>query len=318
MRKWVLNFIEFTILIVISLACVVAVLQSTLFKDKSVFGYRTYVIASNSMYPVLEYGDVIIVKEIDYDDIKIDDIITYQGLVGEFKNKVITHEVIDIFYEDDVRVLRTKGRANTGIDPSVYEKQVYGKFVYRFVLISFISKIVRDEFGFILFIFIPFGILFVLEFINMVKETKRKELEKLVKLHLDELKKIDNSSKEAIEIENTMCVQLEQIKDAKRDFKKMNELEHTIRVPLEDIIKKIEFFKNADNKSKTDNLLLEKTMVLFNSDDIRKEISKELKLKEKKINKVKNGDAKNKIVSKNNKKKKLLKPKYTAGYKPTF
>lgn len=312
MRKWVLNFIEITILVVISLACVVAILQNTLFKDKSVFGYRTYVIASNSMYPVLEYGDVILVKEIDYDEIEVNDIVTYQGLVGEFKNKVITHEVIEIFYEKDEKdekVLKTKGRANTGVDPSVYEEQVYGKFTYRFVLISFISKIVRNELGFILFIFIPFGILFVLEFINMIKETKRRELEKLVQQQLDEIKKIDNDSKEAVEIERTMCVQLEQIRDAKRDFKKMNELEHTVRVPLEDIIRKIEFFKNASNKDDENELLLENTMVLFDSDDIRKAISKELKLKDKKINKNKkeNGKKKkrkdeNKKVDKNKKK----------------
>lgn len=68
------------------------------------------------------------------------------------------------------------------------------------------SMIVRDEFGFILFIFILFGILFVLEFINMVKETKRRELEKIVRNQLNDLKKINNNSKETMEIENTVCV----------------------------------------------------------------------------------------------------------------
>jgi len=57
-RKWVLNFIEITILIVISLVCVVVVLQNTVYKNNLVGGYKTYVIASNSMYPVFEYGDI--------------------------------------------------------------------------------------------------------------------------------------------------------------------------------------------------------------------------------------------------------------------
>ena len=281
MRKWVLNFIEITILIVISLVCVVVVLQNTVYKNNLVGGYKTYVIASNSMYPVFEYGDIILVKEIDYDNIKVNDIITYQGLVGELENKVITHEVIDLLYEDDVKVLKTKGRANTVVDPNVYEGQVYGKFIYKFVIISFISKIVRNTIGLIFLVFIPIGILLILEIINILKEFKRKELERLVKQQLEEIRKIDKDKKHIMELERTMCVQLEQINNAKRDFKKINELEHTVRIPLEDIIKKIEFFKNVDNNDKNNDLLLEETMVLFNNDDIRKEISKELKLKNK-------------------------------------
>lgn len=286
MRKWLLNFIEITILVIISLACVVLIIQSTFLKNKSIFGYRSYVIASNSMYPVLEYGDVILVREVDYDDIEINDIITYKGISGELEGKIITHEVIDIFNEDNVRILKTKGRANTGVDPYVYEDQIYGKFVYRFILISFISKIVRDELGFVLFIFIPFGILFVLEFINMVKETKRRELEKLVKKQLDELKKLNNETKDVVSLEETICVQLEEVKNAKRDFKKMKELEHTVKISLNDVIKQIERLKKKDDDFKEDNeMLLEETKVLFSSDDIRKEVSKELRIKSKKIKK---------------------------------
>lgn len=282
MRRWVLNCIEIILLVIISLIFLFFVLQKTLFKGELLFGYKTYVVASDSMNPVLKKGDVIVIEDIDYDKIEIDDIITYQGLVGDVKDKVITHKVIDIFYEEDVRVLRTRGINNKIIDPNVYEEQVYGKYLCRLGLISFVNKIISDKIGFILFIVIPLGVLVILEIVNMKKEIKRKELEKLVKCQLDELKKIDNNSKEAIEIENTMCVQLEQIKNAKRDFKMMNELENNIRVPLSDIVKKIEFFKNADSKRKMDVLLLEDTDILFSSDDIRKEISKELKIRKRK------------------------------------
>lgn len=282
MRRWVLNCIEIILLVIISLIFLFFVLQKTLFKGELLFGYKTYVVASDSMNPVLKKGDVIVIEDIDYDKIEIDDIITYQGLVGDVKDKVITHKVIDIFYEEDVKVLRTRGINNKIIDPNVYEEQVYGKYLCRLGLISFVNKIISDKIGFILFIVIPLGVLVVLEIVNMKKEIKRKELEKLVKCQLDELKKIDNNSKEAIEIENTMCVQLEQIKNAKRDFKMMNELENNIRVPLSDIVKKIEFFKNADSKRKMDVLLLEDTDILFSSDDIRKEISKELKIRKRK------------------------------------
>ena len=282
MKKWLLNCIEFVMVFVILIVCIISRFQDTLFKNDSVFGYKTYFVASNSMYPLFEYGDIILIKEILYDNIKVGDIVTYQGLVGEFEDKVITHEVIDIFYENEVKVLKTKGLSNNDADPNVYENQFYGKFIYKFVLISFVSKIVKNEIGFMLFVFIPFVILVILEFVNIVKEIKRRKLEKKVKEQLEELKKIDRSNKETLELEKTMCVQLEQIKYAKRDFKKMNELERTVRIPLEDIIKKIEFFKNIENKEKNEELLFDKTVVLFNNDDIRKEINKEIKLKNKK------------------------------------
>ncbi len=292
MRKWILNLIEITILIIISFFALLLIFQSTILKNKSIFGYRSYVIASNSMYPVLEYGDVILVQDISFDDIEIGDIITYQGNNGELKNKIITHEVIDINYVNDVRVLVTKGRANTGVDPYVYPEQIYGKFFYKYTIISFVSKIVRNKFGFVLFIFIPFGILFVLEFINMVKETKRRELEKLVKAQLEELRKINDDSKKADLIDNTICIQLEEIEKAKRDFKKIDELEHTIKLSLDDVNKEIEKLKNQDSdnneivEKEYNDMILEETRVI-NLDDIKKGISKELRIKRKKKQKEK-------------------------------
>ncbi len=292
MRKWILNLIEITILIIISFFAFLLIFQSTFLKNKSIFGYRSYVIASNSMYPVLEYGDVILVKDISFDDIEIGDIITYQGNNGELKNKIITHEVIDINYVNDVRVLVTKGRANTGVDPYVYPEQIYGKFFYKYTIISFVSKIVRNKFGFVLFIFIPFGILFVLEFINMVKETKRRELEKLVKAQLEELRKINDDSKKADLIDNTICIQLEEIEKAKRDFKKIDELEHTIKLSLDDVNREIEKLKNQDSdnneivEKEYNDMILEETRVI-NLDDIKKGISKELRIKRKKKQKEK-------------------------------
>lgn len=63
------------------------IVQSTLLKNKSILRYRCYVIGSNGMYLVLEYGDVILIKEM----INMGDIVTYYEEVGEFKDKNITH-----------------------------------------------------------------------------------------------------------------------------------------------------------------------------------------------------------------------------------
>lgn len=287
MGKKTLNIIETFLILLIALICIVSILQSTLFQNKNIFGYHTYVIASNSMYPVLKYGDVILVKETDFNTINKGDIITYYGKEGELKDKIITHEVIDILKENETTVLKTKGRANTGVDPYVYKEQVYGKFAYRFTLISLLSHIIRDKIGFVICILIPFSILFILEFISVTKEIKRKTIEEIMIKQLEEINSIDDNSDLSNAIKKAINDKLEEIKDAKRDFKKIDILQETIHIPLEEIRYQI----NELNKKKTpkekqkENKVLEDTMFISNDIDINEAIEKELKTKEKKLKK---------------------------------
>lgn len=310
MRKIVLNIIETILILSIALVCFVSILQSTFLQEKAIFGYHTYVIASNSMYPILEYGDVILVKEVDFDKIEKGDIITYRGKEGEVKDKIITHEVIDILEENDTKVLKTKGKANTGIDPYVYKEQLYGKYTHRFILISIISKIIRDKVGFVVCILVPFSILFILELISFAKEVKRKELENTMKLQLEELQSIDNSSDLSKAIENTIQEQIKEIQSAKRDFKKINELEETIQIPLEEIQKQIrqlnkKLSKEIDKKDQVED----DTVVLFTEDNIKDAIKKELESTKPVVKKKKNSKNSTKPVEKSkSKNKKSTKP----------
>ncbi|MCI7241689.1 MAG: signal peptidase I [Bacilli bacterium] len=287
MGKKALNIIETFLILLIALICIVSILQSTLFQNKNIFGYHTYVIASNSMYPVLKYGDVVLVKETDFNTINKGDIITYYGKEGEVKDKIITHEVIDIIKENDTTVLKTKGRANTGVDPYVYKDQVYGEFVYRFTLLSLLSKIIRDKIGFIICILIPFSILFILEFISVTKEVKRKTIEDIMTKQLEELNSIDDKSDLSNAIKKAINDKLEEIKDAKRDFKKIDNLQETIHIPLEEIKYQINELskKKTPKEMQKENKLLEDTMFISNNIDINEAIEKELKTKEKKSKK---------------------------------
>ena len=287
MGKKALNIIETFLILLIALICIVSILQSTLFQNKNIFGYHTYVIASNSMYPVLKYGDVVLVKETDFNTINKGDIITYYGKEGEVKDKIITHEVIDILKENDTTVLKTKGRANTGVDPYVYKDQVYGKFVYRFTLLSLLSKIIRDKIGFVICILIPFSILFILEFISVTKEVKRKTIEDIMTKQLEELNSIDDSSDLSNAIKKAINDKLEEIKDAKRDFKKIDNLQETIHIPLEEIKYQINELskKKTPKETQKESKLLEDTMFISNNIDINEAIEKELKTKEKKSKK---------------------------------
>ncbi len=173
-KDLLIKILEIVVLVLISLFCVISLYQK-IFNNAPVFGHRVFVIVSDSMKPVLKKNDVILVKETKPEDIEIGDIITYQGMQSEMADKIITHEVVNITRENGKYIFYTRGRANTGIDPAVYEEQLYGVMTSKLAVISFISRIVRSTIGFILVIAIPLCYLFITEIIDVKKEMKLKK-----------------------------------------------------------------------------------------------------------------------------------------------
>lgn len=119
-------------------------------------GYRMFSVASSSMAPDYNIGDVLIVKKTEPDEIKVGDSISYYGKVGSFAGKVITHQVIKIDKDVDKNlVFHTKGISNLVEDPLVYADQIYGVVVHRSKVLSFIYRTVNTKYGMFIFIVIP-------------------------------------------------------------------------------------------------------------------------------------------------------------------
>lgn len=119
-------------------------------------GYRMFSVASSSMAPDYNIGDVLIVKKTEPDQIKVGDSISYYGKVGSFAGKVITHQVIKIDKDVDKNlVFHTKGISNLVEDPLVYADQIYGVVVHRSEVLSFIYRTVNTKYGMFIFIVIP-------------------------------------------------------------------------------------------------------------------------------------------------------------------
>ena len=119
-------------------------------------GYRMFSVASSSMAPDYNIGDVLIVKKTEPDQIKVGDSISYYGKVGSFAGKVITHQVIEIDKDvDNNLVFHTKGISNLVEDPLVYADQIYGVVVHRSEVLSFIYRTVNTKYGMFIFIVIP-------------------------------------------------------------------------------------------------------------------------------------------------------------------
>ena len=134
-----------------------AVVQKTSDNRKSVGGIKIFTVITGSMIPVYDIGDILIVKEVLPEEIKVEDDIVYQGEKGSFKGKTITHRVISIKKKEDGNYgIITKGVANLSQDPEINQTQVLGKVIFNVPIMSFILKIITNIY---VWMFIPVIIL---------------------------------------------------------------------------------------------------------------------------------------------------------------
>lgn len=153
-----------TICVIVLLAIIVVLALQRFSNNKiAIGGIRIFNVATESMVPEYEVGDVLLVKEIDTNSLKIGDDITYLGEEGSFANRVVTHRIVDIEEKDGEKIYHTKGIANDIEDPTITADRIYGKVIYRCMLISLLTKLMNNMVALYIVIFIPIGILIFLQ-----------------------------------------------------------------------------------------------------------------------------------------------------------
>ena len=78
-------------------------------------GVCPLIVLTDSMLPEISSGDLIICKEIDPKDVKVNDVISFFDPAGN-GSSVVTHRVIEIVEEDGVTKWRTRGDNNNTED----------------------------------------------------------------------------------------------------------------------------------------------------------------------------------------------------------
>ena len=141
----------------------------------SLGGISIYTIITPSMVPKYNIGDMVIARKVDVNNLKKGDDVVYLGNKDDFAGKIITHEIMDIDNDNGNLLFHTKGIANDIEDPIVSENQIMGKVIYKSKVLSLISKIVNNTYGFYFVIFVPFTILVAMEIIDAINEKKHKE-----------------------------------------------------------------------------------------------------------------------------------------------
>ena len=152
---------------------------------KSALGFRIFTVVTESMVPMYEVGDAILVKDIDASELKVGDVVTYLGEVESFEDRIVTHQIIKINKnEDGTYKIQTKGIANEDPDPEINDSRVYGKVIYKIKTISFLNGIIGNLYGMYFIIVVPMAIMMFYEHMRNKKideemaEEKKKRREK--------------------------------------------------------------------------------------------------------------------------------------------
>ena len=233
------SIIEWIIIIVLLVLIILVGVQKFSHKG-SFFGYRVYTIISGSMIPTYNVGDTLLIKEMTADNIEIGDAVTYLGDGGDLNGKIITHQVVDIEFDDEGKYLfHTKGVANNIEDPIVSQDQVLGKVVHKFIFLSLLGKLTTNMLLLFIFVVIPLAIVIGIEIIKIVykndevidKEVKE-ELEELEEIAKEEKKEEENNELEG----NKEDEELEIVEETDEDEKE----EEVSQVKEEDSSEEIE------------------------------------------------------------------------------
>ena len=117
-----------------------------------IFGYTFFEVATGSMSPTIEIGDVVIVKITKQVD--IDDIIVYQD-----ESSFITHRLVEI----DGDKMIAKGDANNSEDKPIQSNMILGQVIKIIPKVGIWRKVILtpEIIGLILVLVTIFGIAFV-------------------------------------------------------------------------------------------------------------------------------------------------------------
>lgn len=113
----ILGIVLCVILVPILIVNCTLIVKSFIHKDEvpSIGGTMPFIVLTDSMYPDIKSGDIIICKAIDPADIEVGDVISFYDPAGN-GTAVVTHKVIEIIGEGEERSFRTQGINNNTAD----------------------------------------------------------------------------------------------------------------------------------------------------------------------------------------------------------
>lgn len=206
--KIVVNVLAWVILI---LAFLVTIMVFTSTNNKgipNILGIMPMTVQSQSMEPTFKKGDMILVKQVDLYDLKVDDVITFNTVI-QGQRVQNTHRIVEVIEDGGTKSFVTKGDNNPVNDESlVYASDIVGRWTGKKVGgLGKALDFLRTKTGFFVCIVIPMAIFFLFElykFIMVIIETKKQSVpeideEEIKRKAIEEYLAKEKAAKEASE-----------------------------------------------------------------------------------------------------------------------
>lgn len=153
--------------------------KSYLNKDAvpDVGGYSPMVVLSDSMFPYIEAGDLIICKQADPEIVKVGDVISFFDPASS-GDSVVTHRVVEIQTQDDGTLAWiTRGDANNADDSNpVPAKNLVGVYQRKISGLGNVVMYMQTTKGLITCVVVPIILLLGFDFIRQgIYERRRKK-----------------------------------------------------------------------------------------------------------------------------------------------
>ncbi|MFT8592831.1 MAG: signal peptidase I [Bifidobacterium sp.] len=142
-------------------------------KDLTFFGYKPYVISSESMAPEYLRYDVVIIKSGGYDQIRKGEVIAFRA--KPIDNEPAFHRVVSIAEAG----ITTKGDANTNVDRDLVTTQnLLGREVFKITILRYLIPMLSTPQGIFFVVVLPVLFLIVLViFLHQLRMMRIRQVE---------------------------------------------------------------------------------------------------------------------------------------------
>ena len=149
------------------------------------------IVMSDSMYPVIQKGDLIVCKEADTGKLQVGDVITFYDRVSLDNTVVVTHRITAVEQREDGTLLfTTQGDANDSEDPNkTPAADVIGTYEMRFAGVGNIAMFMQSTPGLVVFVLVPILLLVGYDIVrSRIYDRRRKSDADALLAELEELR----------------------------------------------------------------------------------------------------------------------------------
>ncbi|MBQ6719713.1 MAG: signal peptidase I [Oscillospiraceae bacterium] len=141
----------------------------------SLGGVFPMIVLTDSMYPQISAGDLIICNTLDPEDVRVDDVISFFDPMGS-GTSVVTHRVLEIVEENGTLSYRTKGDNNNAEDQVlVPQDKLVGIYRNRIPGLGHVAMFMQTTPGLILCVVCPVLLMVGFDMLRRKKYEKAKQ-----------------------------------------------------------------------------------------------------------------------------------------------